>query len=114
MTLPPSNSSPMLDEIILALQSESDATEKAPVIELAAADLMAGGGSEIVDLTNILGQGDEISHGLAGTLTEIVSVDSGSLEVLTSVEIAGPGSHSGASSILYTELSLSGDDSTSN
>ena len=114
MTLPPGSDPPMLDEIILALQAGADDVATATVIELMADDLIADGGSEIVDLTNILGQGAELGENRAGTLTELVSVESGNIEAVPSTDTTGPGKYSDVASTLYTILSLSGDESTSN
>lgn len=106
--------SPVLDEVILVLQPDAGATADPPVLELTAADLMSDGGCEIVDLTNILGQGGEPGQDPTGTLTEFVSVDSGGASPASPADTTEPGSHSVVTSILYTGLSLSGDDFTSN
>lgn len=111
--MPPNADTPMLDEIILALQAGADDVAAATVLELTADDLIADG-SEIVDLANILGQGGELGENLAGTQVELVFVESRNSEAAPSTDTTGPGNQSDVASILYKILSLSSDDSTSN
>lgn len=101
-----------LDEIILALQPEVGEAPESVVLELSAADLLADGG-EIVDLTNILGGGSR-GGDLTSTLTELTSVEGGSIGTVSAVETTELSGHFDGASVLYAILSLSSDDPASN
>lgn len=106
---------PMLDEIILALQSGASGDVAVVVPELTLEELITDAGGEAVDLVTILGHGDaQEGKDLSVMMMELGSSGQGDTVSVWSSGAAAPDASLGEGSALHAVLSLYGDDPPAN